>query len=70
MLKRRCAAALASALLFLAACGGQRDATIRVGVALYRQDDTFITSLSQYLQQAVLEEEQAQIGRASCRERV
>lgn len=59
MLKRRCAAALASALLFLAACGGQRDATIRVGVALYRQDDTFITSLSQYLQQAVLEEEQA-----------
>ena len=59
MLKRRCAAALAAAFLLLAACGGQRDGTIRVGVALYRQDDTFITSLSQYLQQAVLEEEQA-----------
>ena len=48
--------ALAAALLLLAACGGKRDGTIRVGVALYRQDDTFITSLSQYLQQAVLEE--------------
>ena len=57
MLKRRCAAALAAALLLLAACGGKRDGTIRVGVALYRQDDTFITSLSQYLQQIVPEQE-------------
>lgn len=60
MLKRRCAAALAVCLLLvLAACGGKRESTVRVGVALYRQDDTFITSLSQYLQQAVLEEERA-----------
>ena len=59
MLKRRCAAALAVCLLLLVtACGEKTDDTIRVGVALYRQDDTFITSLSQYLQQAVLEEEQ------------
>lgn len=60
MLRRRFAAALAACILLpLAACGGAGDDTIRVGVALYRQDDTFITSLSQCLQQAVLEEEQA-----------
>ena len=57
-MKRRFAAAAAACVL-LTACGQKRDDTIRVGVALYRQDDTFITSLSQYLQQAVLEEEQA-----------
>lgn len=62
MLKRRYAAALAALVLVLstAACSGREDTTIRIGVALYRQDDTFITSLSQCLQQAVLEEEQAQ----------
>ncbi len=59
MVKKRYAAALAAALLFLTACGGKRDETIRVGVALYRQDDTFITSLSQYLQQIVPEQEEA-----------
>lgn len=57
-MKRRIAAA-AACLLLLTACGRKQDDTIRVGVALYRQDDTFITSLSQYLQQAVLEEERA-----------
>lgn len=59
MRKRRWASALAAAvLLALTACGGGRDATIRIGVALYRQDDTFITSLSQSLQQMVPEEEE------------
>lgn len=58
MVRRRFAAAAAACLLLLSACGQKQDDTIRVGVALYRQDDTFITSLSQYLQQAVLEEEQ------------
>lgn len=62
MLKRRYAAALAAVFLIaaLTACGGREDRTIRVGVALYRQDDTFITSLAQSLQQMVPEEEQVQ----------
>lgn len=59
MLKKRYAAVMAALLLTVTACGGREESgTIRLGVALYRQDDTFITSLSQDLQQAALEEEQ------------
>lgn len=58
-MKKRYAAVMAALLLTVTACGGREESgTIRLGVALYRQDDTFITSLSQDLQQAALEEEQ------------
>ena len=44
-------------LLLLAACGGQRrqDDSLRIGVALYTQDDTFISSMSQDLEQLAQE---------------
>ncbi len=45
--------------LLLVACGQKADSdTIRIGVALYLQDDTFISTLTQSLQQTALEEEQ------------
>ncbi|MDY3711559.1 MAG: galactose ABC transporter substrate-binding protein [Agathobaculum sp.] len=45
----------------VAACGSaaKTTPTIRVGVALYQQDDTFISTVVQHLQQLALEEEQA-----------
>ncbi len=48
-------------LLLLAACGGQRrqDDSLRIGVALYTQDDTFISSMSQDLEQLAQEAEKA-----------
>ncbi len=61
--KRRGRIALLLALflaLALSACGGEEEPrTIRVGVALYLQDDTFISTIAQHLQQMVMEEEQA-----------
>ena len=60
-MKRRWIPLLALVLLLLfTGCG--RDSgppTIRVGVALYQQDDTFISTLVQSLQRQALEEEQA-----------
>lgn len=59
-MKRFCALACALALLaFLPGCGTAPPSTptIRVGVALYQQDDTFISSVVQNLQQLALEEE-------------
>ena len=46
-------------LLLLSACGGQEqeDDGLRIGVTLYTQDDTFISSMSQNLEQLVQEEE-------------
>lgn len=58
----RLLAALLPPLFFLSACGGGTAAggdTIRIGVALYLQEDTFISALAQDLQQTALEEEQA-----------
>ena len=43
----------------LTACGAQQTpSTIRVGVALYQQNDTFISTVAQNLQQFALEEEE------------
>lgn len=55
----RLLAALALTAL-LAACGQEaKTPTIRVGVALYQQDDTFISTVVQHLEQLAKEEEQA-----------
>ena len=51
--------ALASLMLTLCGCGTSPTPTIRVGVALYQQEDTFISTVAQSLQQRALEEEQA-----------
>ncbi|MDO4543462.1 MAG: galactose ABC transporter substrate-binding protein [Clostridia bacterium] len=47
----------------LAACGGAEDdvTTIRIGVALYKQDDTFISLVSQELEKYAMEKE-AELG--------
>ncbi len=52
-------AALALALLLLSGCGGKRreDSSLRLGVALYSQDDTFISIMAKDLEQLVQEEE-------------
>lgn len=48
-------------ILALAGCGQRAESdTIRIGVALYLQDDTFISTLTQNLQQLALEREQAE----------
>ena len=49
-------------LLGLAGCtrsGGEGPVTVRIGVALYQQDDTFISTVVQHLEQLAKEEEQA-----------
>ena len=46
-------------MLTLCGCGTSPTPTIRVGVALYQQEDTFISTVAQSLQQRSLEEEQA-----------
>ena len=51
--------ALASLMLTLCGCGTSPTPTIRVGEALYQQEDTFISTVAQSLQQRALEEEQA-----------
>lgn len=60
-MKRRHLLLCAIALL-LTGCGGRESGppTIRVGVALYQQDDTFISTVVQDLQRLALEEEQSQ----------
>lgn len=47
------------ALLLLSACSPrqERDDSLRIGVALYTQDDTFISAMAQDLEQLVQEEE-------------
>ena len=49
-------------LLGLAGCGSakQSPVTVRIGVALYQQDDTFISTVVQSLEQQAKEEEQVQ----------
>lgn len=56
----RAVIALLLPVLLLSACGQEAGGeTIRIGVALYLQEDTFISALTQDLQQTALEEEQA-----------
>ena len=56
---------LAAALLSAAGCGAARERdgdTLRLGVALYTQDDTFISSVTQNLERMVQESE-VKLGR-------
>ena len=62
MRKKRLAALLAALLLALAlpACSAAEEPpAIRIGVAVYLQEDTFISTITQHLQQMAMEEEQA-----------
>lgn len=54
---RRKLPALAAALLILCGCGGGKDGSLRIGAALYTQDDTFISSMAQELEGLVREAE-------------
>lgn len=62
-MRRRVAGLLVPfALAALAGCAGADPAgpvTVRIGVALYQQDDTFISTVAQHLEQFAKEEEQA-----------
>ncbi|MCX4371352.1 MAG: galactose ABC transporter substrate-binding protein [Dysosmobacter sp.] len=44
-------------LLLFTGCGAQRDDSLRIGVALYTQDDTFISAMAQNLEWMVREAE-------------
>jgi len=60
--RRRTAGLLLLALFLLAGCSGssrEGPVTVRIGVALYQQDDTFISTVVQHLEQFAREEEQA-----------
>ena len=53
---------LLALLLLLPSCGGEEeDGILRIGVTLYSQDDTFISSMSQSLEQ-LAQEEESRIG--------
>ena len=54
---------LALTLVFLPSCGADtpQDDSLRIGVALYTQDDTFISALAQSLEQ-LAQEEESRIG--------
>ena len=49
--------ALLAALLVLSGCGGGKDDSLRIGTALYTQDDTFISAMAQDLEGLVREAE-------------
>jgi len=55
-----CIIAALTLLLMLPACraGGESSPTLRIGVALYQQEDTFIDTVARELQRVALEEEQ------------
>ena len=57
-----CLIAVLSLLMTLSAChtGGEAEPTLRIGVALYQQEDTFIETVARELQRVALEKEQAQ----------
>ena len=48
---------LLAALLVLSGCGGGKDDSLRIGTALYTQDDTFISAMAQDLEGLVREAE-------------
>lgn len=56
-----CIIAALTLLLTLPACraDGESSSTLRIGVALYQQEDTFIDTVARELQRVALEEEQA-----------
>ena len=54
---RRGLPALLAALALLSGCGGGRDDSLRIGTALYTQDDTFISTVAQSLEWMVREAE-------------
>ena len=51
------AASLFLALALLTGCGGGKDGGLRIGVALYTQDDTFISTVAQNLERLVRDAE-------------
>ena len=51
------AAALLAALVLLSGCGGRNENSLRIGTALYTQDDTFISTVAQNLEWMVREAE-------------
>ena len=55
-----CLIAALSLLMTLSAChtGGEVEPTLRIGVALYQQEDTFISTVAKELQRAAQEAEQ------------
>ena len=53
----RALAALLAALLALSGCGAKREESLRIGTALYTQDDTFISTVAQSLEWMVREAE-------------
>lgn len=53
------ALSLLLALLALTGCGAEKDSGLRIGAALYTQDDTFISTVAQNLEWMVREEEGA-----------
>lgn len=57
-----CLIAALSLLMTLFAChtGGEAEPTLRIGVALYQQEDTFIETVTRELQRVALEKEQTQ----------
>ena len=55
--RRGLAALLALALLVLSGCGGGKEDSLRIGAALYTQDDTFISAMAQDLEGLVREAE-------------
>lgn len=59
---RLAALALAGVLALLPGCGGGRDDSLRIGVALYTQDDTFISTVAQNLE-GIVREAEDQTGR-------
>ncbi len=54
---RRALPALLAALLALSGCGGGKEDSLRIGAALYTQDDTFISAMAQDLEGLVREAE-------------
>ena len=55
-----CLIAALSLLMTLSACHTGGEQTLRIGVALYQQEDTFIETVTRELQRVALEKEQAQ----------
>lgn len=54
---RRGLPVLLAALVLLSGCGGRKDDSLRIGTALYTQDDTFISTVAQNLEWMVREAE-------------
>ena len=61
-MKRICCLITALSLLTLSACHASTNpaSTLRIGVALYQQEDTFIDTVGRELQRVALEKEQEQ----------